>query len=535
MPNNGKLFISHTHADNERCQPLLAALDAWQIDYWYDGQQLDAGQQLSPRLQEAILGRDVLLRVCTTNTPSSYWMNLELSAFRTAQYQQGKGSQRVSIDLILDAAYTPSTLERADVSVLAANKPERVWLAELASALGKKQSQQQRSVSRRAFVSLGGAAAVTAAGLAGSALVVKSRNDLAAKPYPKPRTIPFSNPQTMDPRIRWYFAAGDETGAAMALAGERLLLNTNDGVFALNTRDGSVLWSRIAIQGSADFGLVVNGDTVYASGSGVTGSLYALRVADGSILWTTTVSSTFGDLGFTFANDSIYMINDAPQMACYSARDGSLRWNTTKLHFSGLSTHQIPIADAVAAYVGTDDGQMAAFSVADGSRLWSFQTGGALSYSPALANGVLYFGSKDSRLYAVNARDGSLKWRFDASQIDGASDVSYTPTVVGNIVYIGLYANVVALNATTGELLWKAPLGGQNDNADVTGSMTVAGDTLYAPAEQYLYAFSLKTRQPLWRVATRSFDINSQTPMLVGATAYWSGGNGFIYALNTTA
>lgn len=50
MPGNGKVFISHAHEDNAHCQPLLRLLDSWGVDYWFDTQRLDAGDDLSVRI-----------------------------------------------------------------------------------------------------------------------------------------------------------------------------------------------------------------------------------------------------------------------------------------------------------------------------------------------------------------------------------------------------------------------------------------------------------------------------------------------------
>ena len=94
MWGNGKIFISHAHADNSACEPLLAALDAWGLDYWFDRQQLDAGAQLTDRLQVAIGERDVFLRICTAATRASYWMTLEFNAFRGLQLAISSGRAR---------------------------------------------------------------------------------------------------------------------------------------------------------------------------------------------------------------------------------------------------------------------------------------------------------------------------------------------------------------------------------------------------------------------------------------------------------
>src|SRR5260370_32926020 len=117
MWGTGKIFVSHAHDDNARCEPLLAALDAWGLDYWFDTQQLDAGAQLTERLQRAIAERDVFLRICTGATRASYWMTLEFNAFRGLQLEEhkqpGSGTnRRRSINLILDAPYPAAPTPR---------------------------------------------------------------------------------------------------------------------------------------------------------------------------------------------------------------------------------------------------------------------------------------------------------------------------------------------------------------------------------------------------------------------------------------
>jgi len=532
MTGNGKVFVSHTHADNARCEPLLAALDAWRVDYWYDAQQLDAGQQLSPRLQEAITQRDTLLRVCTVNTANSYWMNLEQSAFRATQYQHRRGRGAVarrSVDLVLDAEYRPGSAESADVAVNAVNKPQRVVLAELAAALGVKQREaRQGAVSRRAALGLGAATAVTVASLAGAGVILKSRDDAAAAPYPTPRTIAFTNPQMLDPRIQWYIKLGDSQGAALALAGSRLLVSCAEGLFALDASDGAIQWWRPEVTASAGAGLVVVGDRVYTSSTGLSGSLLAAHVSDGSLVWKANDLSDGTDYGFTLANGVIYMVADDNSLVAFSAHNGAQLWKSAARINTSSSVFRTPVVDSARLYIGSDDGSFTAFSLLDGSRLWTYQTEGAVGYTAALANGVVYFGSRDQRLYALNTADGSLLWRYAASV-----EVDYTPAISGATVYIGLYDHIAALDAPTGAQRWLAPLDGPN-NAVITGALAVADGVIYAPATSALYAFSAQTRQPLWHIFTRPGDLNQNTPLVAGKTLYWSGENSAVYALSAS-
>lgn len=534
MPGNGKVFVSHTHADNERCEPLLAALDAWGVDYWFDAQQLDAGQQLTPRLQEAITQRDVLLRVCTLNTPGSYWMNLELSAFRAVQYQERKQrpEQRTCIDLTLDESFTPGQLERAEVTIATANKPQHIWLEQLARALNVSRGvRRQRAVSRRAVVGLGGAAALSVASLVGGAAIIKTRNDAAAAPYPKPKVIPFTNPQTLDKRIKWYFKSGDELGSGIAIAGNTLLACSDDGLFALNASDGSILWSETSIRGNASSTPVVAGSRFYiAAPAGLSGNLIAIDIATGAQVWKVSTTSTLGDTNFAVVNTAIYMLTDENFVVSFNTRDGSKRWQTSiRIPSDGLGDHA-PASDGMSVFIGGVDGNLYAFSAVDGSLRWKYQTGGNIASTVAVANGVVYFGSKDQNVYAVDAATGAPVWRFAAN-----TDIGNTPYVAGAALYFGANDKLVALDKHTGAQLWQAAAADPSGvNNFISGPVTVSGDVIYAPADAYLYAFSAQKHAMLWRFQSSANDTNLEPPVVAGSTAYWAAYNHTIYALDTS-
>ncbi|MGZ6321702.1 MAG: right-handed parallel beta-helix repeat-containing protein [Ktedonobacterales bacterium] len=138
MRGNGRVFISHAHDDNTRCAPLLAALDAWDVDYWFDTQQLGPGDDLSHGIQRAIAERDIFIRICTPAAQRSYWVKLETGAFRGLQARAHRAGDdtRVLINLILDAGYEPEPFDYAHIFVDATNKPQRAWLDDLRRALG---------------------------------------------------------------------------------------------------------------------------------------------------------------------------------------------------------------------------------------------------------------------------------------------------------------------------------------------------------------------------------------------------------------
>lgn len=144
MRGNGKVFISHAHDDNTRCASLLAALDTWQVDYWFDTRRMEAGDDLTHAIQTAIRERDIFIRLCTPAAQRSFWVRLETGAFRGLQakdHREGRESPRVLINLIMDSAYEPEPFDYAHIFVDAARKPEAEWLAELRRALGVTHAQ----------------------------------------------------------------------------------------------------------------------------------------------------------------------------------------------------------------------------------------------------------------------------------------------------------------------------------------------------------------------------------------------------------
>ncbi len=95
---------------------------------------------------------------------------------------------------------------------------------------------------------------------------------------------------------------------------------------------------------------------------------------------------------------------------------------------------------------------------------WKYKTGGDVSATPAVVNGVVYFPDWAGNFYAVDAKSGSLIWQKRVSDWTGVpGDFSRnSPAVDGDILVIGDQAGrlqqgawVIALNRINGNLLWK--------------------------------------------------------------------------------
>lgn len=73
-------------------------------------------------------------------------------------------------------------------------------------------------------------------------------------------------------------------------------------------------------------------------------------------------------------------------------------------------------------------------AAASGDLVWSYQTEGVVTSSPALSGGRVFFGSHDGSVYCLDAADGGFVWSYQTGHW-----VYSSPAVVGGRVYVGGY------------------------------------------------------------------------------------------------
>ncbi len=129
MEGNGKVFISHCHEDNALCQPLLQTLSEWNVDYWFDTEQILAGTYFLQLIEQELQTRDIFIRVCSEAAKKSYWVGLETGAFHcllAADFAHGLIEKRRLINFIVDPEYVMEPFVAANLYV-DARKPEAEW------------------------------------------------------------------------------------------------------------------------------------------------------------------------------------------------------------------------------------------------------------------------------------------------------------------------------------------------------------------------------------------------------------------------
>jgi eukaryotic-like serine/threonine-protein kinase len=153
---------------------------------------------------------------------------------------------------------------------------------------------------------------------------------------------------------------------------------------------------------------------------------------------------------------------------------------------------------------------------------WSYKTGGQISSSPAVVDGVLYFGSSDGNLYALHANTGDLLWKYPTG---GAPPVGSSPTVADGVVYFISVSTLYALNARTGRLLW-------SKSEEFSLSPAVTNGLVYINSGQGLEALDAKSGAVRW-----STTIPADSPAAVTNGVVYVGGlsgEAYVYAVDAS-
>jgi outer membrane protein assembly factor BamB len=292
-------------------------------------------------------------------------------------------------------------------------------------------------------------------------------------------------------RLRWRSWLGDRVYATAALAGDGLVVGSDDDkLVALDRERGQPRWSLAlgpcpqaeralvgrgpeSVRCDADSSAVVGADgTIYVGGD----ALYALAPG-GAVKWRLAAGGHLMSSPALGLDGSVYVGVQGGAVIGVSAQ-GKLRWEHRELYDFDSTPALAPDGQLL---IGCDDGRLYSLRASDGAVTWRFATRGPVRSSPALGRGgVVLFGSDDRQLRAVSSR-GALRWAFSTG-----GPIRSSPAVddAGTVVFGSQDDHLYALDAG-GRLLWRVRLGG-----DVDSSVAVAPDgTLFVGADDgALYA-----------------------------------------------
>ncbi len=593
MFGNGKVFVSHTHEDNAACAPVLTALDAWQVDYWFDTAQLSAGLELLDNIQRGLTGRDIYLRICTPAANASQWMAEEQKLARTLR-APNRG-QRLMIDLIVKPGYVVSADEANDVVIDATQQPEIEWLQKLREALDVP--SRERHISRRAVLGVGitSLAALGGLGLAGKLLFFTPPSPNLYLPIghqPTATALPGAS------RIRWKFSLYPQPNGnttSVTLAGQTLLCSDATALTALDSADGKFLWIQRQHAINRDVPPTVVGDAIYVTYIDTTyptedsplNNVYlaVFNLSDGSERWHQLILTDPGDKtntsAVTIAGNTAYVRYSQTLYAC-DATTGKTLWSQSAGEPGADLGEILPAptvaGDSVFAILG--DRKLHAFSAITGAPLWPAPFGAALPIRtrPVVANGLVYVGADGGWCYALDATTGALRWKTD---LLGNTKTPISPAEKARFTSLGLILNenvlyisggwsvddveptahrhegvIQALDPTTGKMLWQSA---PSEQTGIFGSLTaldslfratplVVGDDIFMATKltiqnsrdiNVLFALNKQNGTVKWNVqlwgdpsSFTDYDGAPSAPIVSGETLYIVSGDEMLYAIS---
>jgi len=258
--------------------------------------------------------------------------------------------------------------------------------------------------------------------------------------------------------------------------GKLYAVNNNGTAFALDARNGHVLWERRIGRLSASSPAYAH-ERIYIVNL-VPGHIVKLDARTGKILWKHSLPGRAESSPLVLGN-TVYFGCEDGQLFALSTRNGNVRWATTL----GGPVKSAPAYRHGVLYVGDYGGHMNAVRASDGKLLWQsgslgpgFGGSGQFYSTPAVAFGRVYAGNNDGRVYSYQQSDGTLAWTHSTGNwVYSGPAVASTPTSPPT-VYVGSFdGNVYALNAKNGETRWERSAGGQ-----VVGSLSAVGNIVYA-------------------------------------------------------
>ena len=296
--------------------------------------------------------------------------------------------------------------------------------------------------------------------------------------------------------VLWWPGGGSSAPLASSV---RLYVGTHDSLVALQASTGSVVWTFPAAFGTGQLPAVVGGVAYYVvPESGVmpeSGTVYAINAKNGSLLWHTRLNGA-GGYSTPAVDGGVVYVSSRKGVDALNARDGSRRWHV-ELDTSASNSSAPTLANDM-IYFGAGWQRypepppptaacvcLYALRASDGSVVWTYPTSDFVFDAPTVVNGVVYGSDSIDGLFALRASDGKLLW--------SRPDMVSIPTVVQGVIYVGGRDDRLhALSARDGSQVWQAgPLG--------CGSPTVSdGGVIYIGGTAGLVALRASDGKLLW-------------------------------------
>ena len=217
-----------------------------------------------------------------------------------------------------------------------------------------------------------------------------------------------------------------------------------------DAEDGHTLWRR-KLGGHLESSPMAAEGTLFLGTD--TTDVVALRAADGAPRWRTNLPAAI-KASPSLHDGRLYVADYESSMYGLDAASGKVLWrtNTSKQPPYGEGGFfSSPAVGFGHVYAARDDGTVFALDEKTGKVDWSFDAGGPVYGSPALAEvpgtpATVYIGAENGRFYALDAATGKPRWHYDVG-----GPVPGTATVIGHTVYTSSFktGKTIGLDALT--------------------------------------------------------------------------------------
>jgi outer membrane protein assembly factor BamB len=231
----------------------------------------------------------------------------------------------------------------------------------------------------------------------------------------------------------------------LAADADRIFGVTGETLHALNSADGSTVWSVPIGKPSAPV-LARGGWIIVASA----GSLTALRADDGVNVWTQPTGEVTERPAID--GDGLYVPIAEGRLLALDLKTGNRRW---ELWLGGSPTEPLAYADHV--YLGSDAKRFVCLHASSGREDWVWEIGTRIIGPASADESRVYFTAMDNIVRAVSRGNGGQRWKYP---------LAYRPTrgpalMGGQVAVPGITTELIGIDVSSGKPSGKLTLPAQ--------------------------------------------------------------------------
>jgi len=247
-------------------------------------------------------------------------------------------------------------------------------------------------------------------------------------------------------RPKWKIQAGKAkhglSPASPAIDKESIYVGTlEEGLMAVNIKNGALIWKYPAVYPILN-DITIFDDLVYfLSKDNFQGNfqLYALKTSTGKLEWKYELpSSRYSgpEAGVCIENGKLFCNSGDEYLTALDVKTGRVLWQIKVNENNRHNTNWVrPSVNNGKVYYATTGKELLALNAKTGKILWKYKYNHSLWGCPTIVDNAVYMRSIDGVVHAISSNDGQLLWQFKVGS-EGYGG-SYSPTIAQGLIFIG--------------------------------------------------------------------------------------------------